>query len=95
MEILENGSSSSMKRVACECSCVFEVDKNKDLKYWKQGINWPYYECPACHKSNIDWDQANEDLKIEARIAVVDSTADAIRKAEKWWRRFKRKEGQN
>ena len=94
MEILRNGLSSSTKQITCECSCVFSLDKTKDLRYWKQGINWPYYECPKCHKTNIDWEQANEDLKVEARIAVVDSTADAIRKSEKWWRRlFKRKEG--
>ena len=87
--------TTSLYRVTCEdCGLTFDADRNIDIRYWKQGIEWPMYECPKCHKTAIDWDKAKDEFDVQARMAVKDSTIEARRRANRWWAKLRKKEGQ-
>jgi hypothetical protein len=92
MKIISNGTLESCKQITCEdCGLTFEAEKALDVRYWKQGLEWPMYECPRCHKTSIDWDMAKHEIETAAKIAVLDSTAEARKRAQRWWNKLRRK----
>ncbi len=96
MKKISNGTIESHRQVTCEdCGCTFEADKATDIRYWKQGLEWPMYECPMCHKTSIDWDMAKQEYEAEAKIAIIESTADARKRAQRWWNKLRNKKEGN
>lgn len=98
MEIIERGGNHK-KQITCEekdggCGCIFIADK-RDLRYWKDGINWPVYECPSCHHANVDEEELKKEIQIKKKMIISDATDDFVRKAKRWvWVLFGKKEGQ-
>jgi len=97
MKIIERGGEHK-KQITCankDCACVFIADKKKELRYWKDGFNWPMYECPECHHATVDEEELQNEIDIKKRMVISDATDAWVRRANRWvWIRFGKKEGQ-
>ena len=96
MKKLTEGTGGALVLITCEdCNCRYEASRPSDIRYWKQGQEWPMYECPVCHRTAVDWDLAKKIFEGNAEVAIADSTAEARKRANRWWNKLRNKEGKN
>ena len=92
MKTIEEGHLEGLVRIVCEdCGTVYESSRVRDISYWKQGQDLPMHECPVCHKKVCDKTLALLQLEANIKVAEMDSTAEARRKANRWWNKLRKK----
>lgn len=88
MEIIQEKNGGAKLFTCKGCGSVIEANKAMDLKYWKDGFPWPMYECPKCHRANVDREELKKIVDSEEIRIEADATDSFQRRAKSWWKRL-------